>query len=522
MTDEQYDAIVVGGGHNGLVAAGYLGRAGLSVLVVEKRRTVGGAVASVRTFPGVDAHLSRYSYLVSLLPDQVVADLGLRIELRSRATASYTPVDRDGRPGGLLVERAEGPATAAAFAELTGSAAEYDSWQRFQQTAGAVAGAIAPTLLRPLPRRADLADAVRSAAGADAWQALFERPIGELVEVTFADDAVRGTVLTDAVIGEHTYAHDPTLRQNRVFLYHVVGNGTGEWRVPVGGMGAVSAELERCAREAGAEIVTGAEVREVATDGAGCTVSWVDAEGAERTATAGHVLANVSASTLARLRGRTGADEEGSQLKVNMVLERLPRLRTDVDPRTAFAGTFHIDQGYGQLEAAYRAADAGQLPDPLPAEVYCHSLTDPSILGADLVAAGWQTLTMFGLHTPARLFRDDNAGMRERALHRALAGINRHLAEPIEHCLATDANGAPCIEAKTPLDLAAELDLPGGHIFHGDLQWPHADDDTDDPWGVATDTDRLLICGSSARRGGAVSGIAGHNAAHALLARLDR
>ena len=103
---------VVGGGHNGLVAAAYLARAGLSVLVLERLAHVGGAAVSAVAFPGQPARLSRYSYLVSLLPEQLVTDLDLDLALASRTTSSYTPTMRDGAPGGLLVERPEGPATA--------------------------------------------------------------------------------------------------------------------------------------------------------------------------------------------------------------------------------------------------------------------------------------------------------------------------------------------------------------------------------------------------------------------------
>src|ERR1700709_1681874 len=89
--DSRHDVVIVGGGHNGLVAAAYLARAGRSVLILERRDSVGGAAVSERPWPGVDARLSRYSYLVSLLPNAVVAELGLKIELRRRAIASYTP-----------------------------------------------------------------------------------------------------------------------------------------------------------------------------------------------------------------------------------------------------------------------------------------------------------------------------------------------------------------------------------------------------------------------------------------------
>src|SRR3954451_2451312 len=96
-----YDVIILGAGHNGLVAATYLGRAGLSVLLLEKNDYIGGATTSQKLFPDYDAWLSRYSYLVSLLPEKIVRDLGLDLELRRRTIASYTPYNKDGRCGAL-------------------------------------------------------------------------------------------------------------------------------------------------------------------------------------------------------------------------------------------------------------------------------------------------------------------------------------------------------------------------------------------------------------------------------------
>nr|WP_042180827.1 NAD(P)/FAD-dependent oxidoreductase [Kibdelosporangium sp. MJ126-NF4]CEL14614.1 Beta-carotene ketolase [Kibdelosporangium sp. MJ126-NF4]CTQ96757.1 Beta-carotene ketolase (EC 1.14.-.-) [Kibdelosporangium sp. MJ126-NF4] len=485
------DAVVVGGGHNGLVAAAYLARAGLSVLVLERRAEVGGAAVSFRAFESVDVRLSRYSYLVSLFPREIIDDLGLRIELRKRRVSSYTPVGS----GGIV---ADDPASLGADAE---------AWQRFYAMTASVAARVFPTMTEPLPSRSQLRERVDDD---HAWNALFERPLHEVIESTFTDDTVRGIVLTDALIGTFAPADDPMLRQNRCFLYHVIGGGTGDWDVPVGGMGAVTAELARAAREAGARIATGAEVTAIDPGGA---VTYRTGDG-ERTVAGGHILANVSPDRLAALLGETpDAQPEGAQLKVNMVLRRLPRLKDSrVDPQDAFAGTFHVNESYQQLATAYREAADGRIPSLPPCEIYCHSLTDPSILGAAERAAGMQTLTLFGLHMPARLFRADNDKTREQALRATLRSLDSVLAEPIADCVLPG-----CVEAKTPVDLENELGLPAGHIFHRDLSWPYADDGQEGTWGVETEHDRVLLCGAGARRGGGVSGIPGHNAAMAVL-----
>jgi phytoene dehydrogenase-like protein len=505
-----HDAIVVGGGHNGLVAATLLARAGKSVLMLERRDQIGGAAVSGRPFDGVDARLSRYSYLVSLFPAELARELGLAIELRTRSISSYTPLGA----GGLLVS-SDGRQTSASMARATGDPSAFEHWQGFYAMLADVARRVSPSLTEPLRTPEQLRELVADDA---AWTGLFEQPLSELLERTFESDPIRGVVLTDATIGTFAPAADPQLRQNRCFLYHVIGDGTGLWKVPVGGMGALTAQLARAAHAAGTEIRTATEVDSVKTDGREAEV--VCADGSRHRGR--HVLANVAPAVLSEMLGEQAAEAapQGSQLKINMLLKRLPRLRDpDVTPEQAFAGTFHVNEGYEQLQIAYDQACAGQIPTLPPCELYCHSLTDPTILSDDLRAAGVQTLTLFGLHMPARLFKADHDAAKRAALEATLSSMNRVLAEPIEDCLALDGDGAPCLEALTPLEVQAQLGMPGGHIFHRDLSWPFAESDAEiGTWGVETAHANVWLCGAGARRGGGVSGIPGHNAAQAVLA----
>ncbi len=517
-TARAYDIAIVGGGHNALVAAAYLARAGRRVVVLERLQNVGGAAVSERPWPGVDARISRYSYLVSLLPREIVRDLALHIALERRQVASYTPNPADPSRG-ILIDTADPVATAASFLRATGDASEAARFAALSDRLGTLARAIAPTLTGPLRRESEM----RALLGDDAlWEAVMERPLGEVLRDSLSTDLVRGIALTDGLIGTFASADDPSLRQNRCFLYHVIGGGTGDWDVPVGGMGRVTDELARAARDAGAELRTHAEVVAITPDG---EVSLPD-----ETLHARYVLSGVGPAVLDRLlaAGTAGtavaAPPEGAQLKVNMLLRRLPRLRdAAVSPEAAFAGTFHVNETMTQLDAAHAEAIVGGIPDPLPAEIYCHSLTDPTILGAELRASGAQTLTLFGLQVPHRLIagREPDA-VRTALLAAAQASLDSVLAEPIADCLHEAPDGTPCIEARTTTDLEDELGMTGGDIFHGSLSWPWAGDDEplDSParrWGVATEHPRILVCGSASRRGGAVSGLGGHSAAMAAL-----
>jgi phytoene dehydrogenase-like protein len=390
-------------------------------------------------------------------------------------------------------------------------------WTALYADTARLARAVFPTLVQPLPTRAEL----RARVGDDAlWRALVERPLGAALTDRLTSDLVRGVAATDGLIGTLTRPDDPSLDANRCFLYHVIGNGTGHWDVPLGGMGTVSAALERAARGAGARIVTGADVTGVDPGG---RVSYVH-RGEERTVAADHVLAGVAPWTLERLcpgAAPAAVKPEGAQVKVNLLVSRLPALHDPtVSAEAAFGGTLHVNENLTQLDRAHAAALAGTVPEHLPCEVYCHSLADPTILGPGLAA---HTLTVFGLQVPGwAIAPADNEAWRARLQRSVLASLASVLADPVEDLVLADGTGRPCIETRTTVDLERELGMPGGHIFHGPLAWPFLDEGAprDTParrWGVATGHPRILLCGAGAVRGGGVSGIGGHNAATAVL-----
>ena len=523
MDSQDVDVAIIGGGHNGLVAAAYLAKAGKSVVVLEQHDVLGGAAISAQAFDGIDAKLSRYSYLVSLLPKRIIEDLGLDVETAPRRYGSFTPTP-DGKTG-LLIDEIDAEATARSF-ESIGAASDFDAWNAFYAKTETIAQRLFPTVLEPLKTESE----VQQLLGPELWNEFFTRPIGETIADSFESDLVRGAVMTDALIGTFASNHDAELDANKCFLYHVIGNETGEWNIPVGGMGAVTGSMSARARELGADLKAGCEVLSIgdlqggnATDSPVRTITFRQG-GHAHSVSARFVLANVARPVLESLRGRPSAHTiEGAQVKVNMLLKRLPRLKSDTDPVAAFGGTFHINEGFEQLQSAFEQATRGEIPNPLPCEIYCHSITDPTILGEALRESGAQTLTVFALQTPHSLVRDhDNDVMRQKLEDAVIDSINSVLSEDIRDLLLVDAHGKPCIETKTTLDLEHALGLPGGNIFHAPLSWPFVSDDAPlstpaERWGVDTLEPGIFFCGSTARRGGAVSGIGGHNAAMAVL-----
>ncbi len=150
-----YDVVILGAGHNGLVAASYLGRAGLSVLLLEKNNYIGGATTSQKVFPDYDARLSRYSYLVSLFPEKIIRDLGLNLELRRRVTASFTPYVQNERHDGLLLSNVSEEMSRRSIFDLTGNDTEYEQMKKFYNLSRVFAEQVWDTMLEPLVAKAE-------------------------------------------------------------------------------------------------------------------------------------------------------------------------------------------------------------------------------------------------------------------------------------------------------------------------------------------------------------------------------
>src|SRR5256886_12251707 len=210
----QYDVVILGAGHNGLVAASYLGREGLSVRLLEKNDYIGGATTSQKVFPDYNARLSRYSYLVSLFPEKIIRDLGLNLELRRRATASFTPYVTDGQHNGLLLSNVSKETSQQSMFELTGNHTEYEQMKKFYNLSRVFAAQVWDTMLEPIVakedfrRRFDVDDISR-----EAWRSLAE-------ELFFfqAEDGIRDLTVTGVqtcALPISTAARRPTTQSGR-------------------------------------------------------------------------------------------------------------------------------------------------------------------------------------------------------------------------------------------------------------------------------------------------------------------
>ena len=501
MSVPKYDVAVVGGGHNGLVAAAYCARAGLRTVVLERREILGGATVTQEVWPGY--RLSVASYVCSLFDPRIVRDLALHehgYEVYRKDPASFTPLD-DGRSLLLGSDDAANACEVAAFdrRDVEGLAA-------FEREATRLGALVADTFDDPEP------SFERFPAGV---QTTLRGSAADLVERFVRTPVLAATLATDGLIGTNAGPRDPGTAY--VLAHHYAGRALGAqgvWGFVRGGMGALSQAIAAAARTRGAELRAGAAVARIAVrDGRATRLELADGGIVD----ADTILVNADPKTLfLRLldaadvpdalleRARTWSSE-GVAFKLNLALRELPdftaRPGTQLQPH--HRATVHVAPSVEYLQAAFDDTRTHGISRAPMLECFMQSPTDPA-----MVPAGKHVMSVFAQYFPYgrsdRPWRDDDRDAVADLIVATLARYAPNLPGAIEH---RQALAAP--------DLESLIGLSGGQIFHGELL---PDQIYERRFPVRTGIDALYLCGSGTHPGGCVSGFPGRRAAQAVIA----
>jgi phytoene dehydrogenase-like protein len=515
---ERWDAVIVGGGHNGLVAAGYLARAGLRTLVLERRDIVGGAAVSEHPF-GPDYTVTSLSYVLSLLPPEISRDLGLKLTVYPQGP--YFAPRRDGRALSLPNDQRLRHAEIARFSRTDADA--YEAYEAHLSKLGRVLG----PLLHEIPPRLGShrpLDLLRQARLATRLRALDERAvvdvtrllagsIADLLDRYFTSDAVRGVLSVSGVIG--TWAGPRSAGTAYVMLHHHVGEGG--WGFPKGGMGSVTRALSDAARSRGAEIRTGAEVGSIRTK-AGAVVGVTLADGRDIDADVVITTAHPAISFLRLLDPADlpdgflddirGWQTRSGTVKINLALDRLPVFAAHPSPDPdVYGGTIVLSESLDDVENAFQDAVRGD-PAALPFADICI----PSVFDDSLAPPGHHVMSLFTQWVPhTYASQPDDTALKAYAA-RVIARLEAVAPGFTSSILARQVIG--------PHEMQSEYGLIGGNIFHGELsagQMFHARPAA----GYAdlrTPVRGLYQAGSATHGGGGVTGIPGRNVVRQVLA----
>jgi phytoene dehydrogenase-like protein len=514
-------ALVVGAGHNGLVCAAYLARAGLQVTVLERRERVGGACVSEELWPGY--RVSRAAYVLSLFRPVIVQDLELErhgLKLLARTPASLTPLP-DGR---CLVLGADQRSDFTEIAQFSRRDAE--QYVRYERWLEEIARAVEPLLDDAPPHLLGWDPVNRgrwravARAGRELWRArsVLFGPARAVLEDWFESEPLRATLATDAIIG--AFASPASAGTGYVLFHHCMGElggRRGVWAYVAGGMGRLSESIASAARAAGALIRTDCEVVAVrARGGRACGVALssgetLDADVVISGADLTHTAAWLEDAALRRHFPR--ADTRSPVVKLNLALRGLPEFRLRRRDELPLSGTIHIGPtDLDGIERAFEDAQAGRV-----SRVPVVELTIPSVVDPSLAPPGRHVASIFAQYAPvlpadASSWSEHRDAMRDNAFA-AIETVAPGFRSLVEHC---EVLAAP--------DLERVFALAGGNIFHGAmrpsrllLRRPSA---RLRPY--RTPLAGLWLCGSATHPGGGVMGAPGRNAALEILAALAR
>lgn len=523
----KYDAIVIGGGHNGLVTACYLARAKWKVLVLERRYIVGGACVSEETWPGYK--VSTAAYVNSLFRPEIIADLHLRdygFEPIERDPASFSPF-LDGRYLMLGTGSSKDVEEIAKF-----SRNDAERYPRYEAMLERVASVVEPTLVQVPPNlvRPTLHQLLQAGKMGKALQRLGPA-MGEAIEVLtgparpildrwFESEQLKATLATDAIIGAFMAPSMPGTAY--VLFHHVMGETNGKrgvWSYVRGGMGGLTQALARAAQDLGVEIRTEAEVVKILTkNGRATGVALADGDEFSARAVASGVDCRLTFQTFLDPAELPPAFNEAvarisyasASCKINVALERLPSFSAlpghDAGPQ--HRGTVHLCPDQDFIERAYDDAKFGRMSqDPI---VEC---TMPSSLDSTIVPPGKHLMSMFTQYAPYSLADGPwTDARRDEYADRCFDVVERYAPGFKSSVIAR--------QILTPVDLENTFGLTGGSIFQGAMPLHQLFAFRPVPGFASyrTPIAGLYLCGSAAHPGGGVMGAPGWNAARVMLA----